>query len=119
MSKQNKTLLIHNDTKNNQTTAIVVDEKDIFKKAKELLKKISKDYSTFGLMLSAEDKTKSYAVAYEKDKFIIVFQNGLKNSAKLYGNWEEALANAKKIISPNNSLKRLILDIYKEKILTS
>ncbi len=68
-------------------------------------------------MLSAEGKNQSYAVAYEKDKFIIVSQNGLKNSAKLYGNWEEALACAKKIISLNNSEKgnRVILDVYKEK----
>lgn len=99
MKADDKSVLIHNDTKNNQTTAIIVDEKDVLKKAKEFLKQISKKYSPLGVILSTSDEKDGFTVAYEKDKFVIVAPNGTQSSAKLYGNWDEALACAQKLLN--------------------
>ena len=66
-------------------------------------------------MLSAEGKTKNYAAAYEEDNFIIVTQNGTEKSARLYGNWDEALISAKKILAQKGDLQeksRIILAKY-------
>lgn len=109
-----KSLLIHNDTKNNKTTAMVVEEKDILQKTKEFLKKISANHPK-AIILSPEGETKSYAVAYEEDEFIIVAHKDSKNSAKLYGNWDEALASAKRLLSKNGSLQtRIVLAEYSD-----
>ena len=115
MKNQGKSLLVHNDTQNNQTTAIVVEEKDILKKTKEFLKKISKNYSPMGIVLSAEGQTKGYAVAYEKENFIIVSKKGNAKSARLYGNWNEALNFARRIIAKRqaaNNNSRIVLAEY-------
>lgn len=102
----NKSLLLHNDTKNNQTTAIIVDEKDVLEKSKQFLKQISKKYSPLGVVLSTTDEKDGFTVAYEKDKFVIVAPNGTASSAKLYGNWDEALACAQKILSGRDPQKK-------------
>ena len=99
MKTDNKSLLLHNDTKNHQTTAIIVDEKEISKKIKEFLKQISKAYSPPGIILSTTDEKDGFTVAYEKDKFVIVAPNGTIASAKLYGNWDEALVYAQRLFS--------------------
>lgn len=117
MKKQKKSLLIHNDTQNNQVTAIVVEEKDILKKTKEFLKNITNlnEASPLGIILSAEDK-KSYTVAYEKENFIILEQNGTQKSAKLYGNWDEAIINAQKILAKQKGSQKkskIVLAQYK------
>ena len=106
MKTNRKSLLIHNDTKNNKTTAIVVDEKDVLKKTKEFLKNISRQYSPLGVVLSTTDENAGFTIAYEKDKFVIVAPNGTTSSAKLYGNWDEALACAQKFLSDKSSSQK-------------
>ena len=106
MKTNKKSLLVHNDTKNNQTTAIIVDEKDVLKKTKEFLKNISKQYSPLGVILSTTDEKDGFTVAYEKDKFVIVAPNGTTSSAKLYGNWDEALACAQRILNEQGSSQK-------------
>ena len=117
MKTQNKSLLLHNDTKSNQTTAIVVDEKDVLKKTKEFLKQISKNYSALGVMLSTTDSENGFTVAYEKENFVIVAPNGTIATAKLYGNWDEALNYAQRFLSGKCSEKksRIVLTQYIQK----
>ncbi len=122
MKKLNKSLLIHQDTESDTTTSIVIDEDDVVQKTKEFLEKLAKlhktatvnIYSPLGVVLKAEDKKYS-AVAYEKEKYVIVEPNGAAALAKLYGNWNEALACAKKLLTSkkNNEKKtRIVLAQY-------
>jgi len=106
MKTYKKSLLIHNNTKTNQTTAIIVEEKDVLKKTKEFLSQISKAYTPLGIVLSTTDEKDGFTVAYERDKFVIVAPNGTKSSAKLYGNWDEALASAQRILSEHNNSQK-------------
>jgi|GEM_PF-6691708 len=122
MKKSNKSLLIHQDAKSDITTSIVIDEDDVVQKTKEFLEKIAKSYKSatvnvyhpLGVVLKSEDKNYS-AVAYEKEKYVIVAPNGTKTAAKLYGNWNEALAFAQKLLTPkkNHEKKtRIVLAQY-------
>lgn len=99
MNKQADLLLVHNDTNNNKTTAVIVEEKNIVQKTKEFLKNIAKNNKPNAIILSAEGKDKNFTVAYEKENFIIVSKNGLKKSAMLYGNWDEALTFVSRILT--------------------
>jgi hypothetical protein len=108
MKTQDKTLLIIEDSTKN-ATAMIVEEHEVLEKAQELLKQLAKThkkarvnvYYPLGIVLRDADATtnKEYAVAYEKEKFIIVAPNGTHESAQLYGNWQEALNYAKKILN--------------------
>ena len=122
MKNSNKSLLIHQDEKSDKVTSIVIDEADVVRKTKEFLKKLAKlhknatvhVYSPLGVVLKAEDNNYS-AVAYEKEKYVIVEPNGASASAKLYGNWNEALTCAQKLLTPekNNEKKsRIVLAQY-------
>lgn len=108
MNKQNKSLLVHNNSVTNQTTSIVVDEKDIVQKTKAFLEKIVNShkeatvdvYSPLGVVLQTDDddQHRGYAVAYEHEKFVVVAPNGTTETAKAYGNWDEALNFAKRLL---------------------
>ena len=103
---KDKTLLIHTDTKTDKTTALIVDEQDIVKKTKELLKKLAKKsqeakidmYKHIGVVLKSADKQDRYAVAYEREQYVIVAQNGTAETARLYGNWDEAISYVHKFL---------------------
>lgn len=121
MKVQDKTLLIHEDTKTHQTTTHVVDEKDVLTKTKELLKELKAHkkaevniYEPVGVVLKpAEgDAQESYAVAYEREQLIVVAPNGTHEEAKAYGNWEEAINCAKRLLTTGKSTT-LILTQYK------
>lgn len=122
MKMQNKSLFIHKDSQSNNTTSVVVDEENVVTKTKEFLKKIAEAhkqaavevYKPLGVVLKAEDKKYS-AVAYEKEKFVIVIPNGTTTLAKLYGNWNEAIVCAKRVLVPKKSQQkktRIVLAEY-------
>ena len=122
MKNANKSLLIHQDEKSNTITSIVIDEDDVVRKTKEFLKKLTKlhkkatvnVYCPLGVVLRAEDKKHS-AIAYEKEKYVIVEPNGAAAGAKLYGNWNEALAFAQKLVTPKKDKEkktRIVLAQY-------
>lgn len=121
MKIQDKTLVLHEDTKSHQTTSIVVDEKDVHTKVKELLNTLKTNkkaevsvYEPVGVMLKPADGDAgdSYAVAYEREKLIVVAPNGTHEEAKAYGNWEEAINCAKRLFASAKS-SSLILTQYK------
>ena len=111
MNKQIKSLSIHNNTQDDKTTAIVIEEKDFLQKAKEFLKRIS-DNSQRGIVLCLEGNNKGCTVAYARDNFVIVAPDGTRQSAKLYGNWDEALVYAQKILSNQDKKSRITLEQY-------
>lgn len=108
MNKQNKSLLVHSNSVTNQATSIIVDEKDIVQKTKAFLEKIVHShkqatvdmYFPLGIVLKTADDNQHqvYAVAYEHEKFVVVAPNGTTDVAKAYGNWDEALNFAKKLL---------------------
>ena len=130
MKTDDKSLLVHIDSGSDKTASVIVDEKEVVEKTKEFLEKIAKEhkkttvnvYYPLGVVLKATDEKEeqeyAYAVAYEKEKFVIVVPNGTAESAKLYGNWNEALTCAKKILaekhSPDKKI-RIIVDQYIQK----
>ncbi len=59
-----------------------------------------KNYYPLGVMLRASDEDGNYgcSLAYERGGFIIVVPNGDMENAKLYGNWDEALASSERIL---------------------
>lgn len=120
MNTKNKTLLILNDSDSDKTTSIIVEEKEVISKTKEFLETISKKYkkaelniySPVGVVLKAEDDDENYAVAYEREKFVIVAHKGTTESAKLYGNWHEAIACAQRILSGTGKSTRFLVAEY-------
>lgn len=106
MSTDNKTLLIHTNTKTEETTAVIVPEHEIVHKTKEFLQKLSRKYkeaqihvySPVGVVLQSQDEENAFAVAYERDHFVIVAPNGTQESARLYGNWDEAISNVRQFL---------------------
>jgi hypothetical protein len=125
MKIKNKSLLIHHDSATDETSSIIIDEKDVVEKTKEFLEKIATAYKNaevnvyhpLGIVLKAADNEQEYAhaVAYEKEKFVIVEPNGTSDAAKLYGDWNEAIACAQRLLTgtrdPNKKI-RFILDKY-------
>lgn len=121
MKTQDKTLVIHKDTKSNQTTTIVVDAKDVLKRTKELLKGLKSRkkaevsiYEPVGIVLkpTAGNASESYAVAYEREQLVVVEPNGTHEEAKAYGNWEEAINCATRLLISEKPTT-LILTQYK------
>lgn len=121
MKKTNKTLLVHQDTHNGTIKSIVVNEEDVISKTKELLKEITEYHKTatlnvytpLGIVMKAEDDQKS-AIAYQDEKFVIVVPDGCATSAKLYGDWDEALVCAQRLFIPkeNHKKTRIVLSEY-------
>lgn len=121
MKVQDKTLLIHEDSKTQQTSSFVVHEKDVLSKTQELLKSLKANqnaqvsvYEPVGVVLKPAEgnATDSYAVAYEREKFVLVAPNGTHEEAKAYGNWEEAISSVKRLLTTANT-STLILTQYK------
>jgi hypothetical protein len=120
MNTNNKTLLILNESGSDRTTSIIVEEKEVISKTKEFLEKISKKYkeaelnvySPVGVVLKSADNEDNYAVAYEREKFVIVSHKGKSESAKLYGNWQEAISGAQRILSGAGKKTRFVLAEY-------
>ena len=119
MKTVNKTLLVHTDTKTFSSDVVIVDESKLVSTTKAFLKKLSKKYTEakiqiytpLGVVLQSPDKKTNYAVAYEEEKFVIVAPNGTRESAKLYGNWDEALRYTQKLLSQQKKTK-IILSHY-------
>ncbi|HSA83454.1 MAG TPA: hypothetical protein VLF20_01030 [Patescibacteria group bacterium] len=92
-----------------KTNSLIVLEHEIVEKTKEFLQKLSQKYkeakvqvySPVGVVVKSQDQQNAFAVAYEQDHFVIVAPNGTKESAKLYGNWEEAINNVRKFLKEN------------------
>lgn len=120
MNTKNKTLLILEEPGSDKTTSIIVEEKDVVSKTKEFLEKISKKnknaevnvYSPVGVVLKSADSEDNYAVAYEREKFVIVSHKGTTESAKLYGNWHEALAYVQRILNEQSKSTQFLLAEY-------
>lgn len=118
MKDRIKSLLIHNDTANSKVTAVVTDDKSLAQKAQEFFRQIPKKGSQQCIVLRAEGNESNYAVACEKENFIIVSKKGSTKSARLYGNWNEALNFAREIIAKHrdaNKNLKFILAEYKNK----
>jgi hypothetical protein len=121
MKTNDKTLLILDDTGSDNTTSILVEEKDVVLKTKEFLDKISKKYkkaelnvySPVGVVLKPADNDEHYAVAYEREKFVIVSHNGSSESAKLYGNWHEALSYVRRLLIEQGKSTQFVLAEYR------
>lgn len=121
MKTNDKTLLILDEPGSDNTTSILVEEHDVVAKTKEFLAKISKKnknaelnvYSPVGVVLKPADSDDNYAVAYEREKFVIVSHNGTTESAKLYGNWHEALSYVRRVLNGEGKNTRFLLAEYK------
>jgi hypothetical protein len=121
MKTNNQTLLIIDDSGSDKSTSIIVEEKDVMSKTKELLEKISQKYkkaeltvySPVGVVLKTADNEENYAVAYEREKFVIVSHNGTKESAKLYGNWHEALSYVRRLLIEQGKSTQFLLAEYR------
>ena len=129
MKTQDKTLIIVEDSEKNETTTMIVDEHEVHEKAQELLKQLAKTHKKtnvdvfypLGIVFrSADDQTSSgYAVAYEKERFVIVVPNGTTESAQLYGNWHEAIVYAKRILNcqlSSEKKSRILLSQYVQEL---
>lgn len=121
MSTSNKTLVILDEPGSEKTTSILVEEKEVVAKTKELLEKISKKYkkatvsvySPVGVVLKPAEG-EDFAVAYEREKYVIVSPNGKKESAKLYGNWHEALSYIRRILNEQGKNTQFLLAEYRQ-----
>jgi hypothetical protein len=117
----NKTLVIHTDKQTDISKAIVVAEKDVIHRTKELLQKLMKKhdkanvevYTPVRVVLKATDDEKNFAVAYEREKFVIVAPKGTETDARAYGNWEEAINFIKRTLSCAKT-SNLILAQYRD-----
>jgi hypothetical protein len=121
MKTDNKTLLILDNPGKDETTSIIVEENEVVAKTKEFLESISKKYkkaelnvySPVGVVLKPADSDENYAVAYEREKFVIVSHNGTTESAKLYGNWQEALSYVRRILNQEGKSTQFLLAEYR------
>lgn len=121
MKTNNKTLLILEEPGSDNSTSILVEEQEVVSKTKEFLEKISKKnkqaelnvYSPIGVVLKSAETDDNYAVAYEREKFVIVSHKGTSESAKLYGNWHEALSYVKRILNEQGKKTRFLLAEYR------
>lgn len=87
----------------NQNT--IIAKEDFVEKAKEILSKIQQSPS-LRVMIQITKKERidaNYALAYERQQFVIVEPNGKKDAAQLYGNWDEALSYAKRLVTQQES----------------
>lgn len=76
---------------------------------KSFLKKIEDMYDEagmrnsypLGVMLRAADEDGNFgsSLLYEKGKYVVMIPNGEVSDARVYGNWEEALVNSKRILA--------------------
>ena len=76
---------------------------------KAFLKKIEDMYTEadvrntypVGVMLRAADEDGNFgsSLLYEKGKYVVMIPNGEISDARVYGNWEEALVNSKRILA--------------------
>ena len=82
-----KQLLQHN---------IIVAKEEFVEKTKELLTRVKQ--TSRSLQIGLQKNSQHYALAYEQEQFIIVVPQGNHNSAKLYGNWDEALFSLKRTL---------------------
>ena len=120
MNTHNKTLVIVEEPGSNKTTSIIVEEKDVLSKTKEFLEKLSKNhkqaevnvYSPVGVVLKSEKDAENYAVAYEREKFVIVSHKGTRESARLYGNWQDAITHVQRILNGEGGNTRFLLEEY-------
>lgn len=60
-----------------------------------------KDSYPLGVMMRAADEDGNYgsSLLYEKGKYVVMVPNGEAMEARVYGNWEEALVNSKRILT--------------------
>ncbi len=120
MNTNNKTLLIVDEPGSNKTTSIIVEEKEVLSKTKEFLEKLAKThkqaevnvYSPVGVVLKSETDEENFAVAYEREKFVIVSHKGTSESARLYGNWQDAITCAQRILNGTGKNTRFLLTQY-------
>jgi hypothetical protein len=100
--------------KKNKSSKIIIDEKEILQKTKEFLENAGANTRGVKLQLEEESEKRESAVAYEKENFIIVLPNGEVSSARLYGNWDEALSFAQRILTKGQEQKnsRIVLAEY-------
>ena len=98
----------------NQNTIIAKEE--FVEKAKELLSKIQQSPS-LRVMIQTTEKDANYALAYALQQFVIVEPNGKKDAAQLYGNWDEALSYAKRLVTQQNDAEtNLVVTHYQESL---
>jgi hypothetical protein len=82
---------------------------EIIPQTKTFLKKIEAMYDEagmknlypLGVMMRAADEDGNYgcSLLYEKGRYVVMIPNGEAENARVYGNWEEALVNSKRILS--------------------
>lgn len=77
---------------------IIIAKEEFVEKAKELLSKVRQSPS-LRVLIQTTQKGKNYALAYAQQQFVIVEPNGKKDAAQLYGNWDEALSYAKRLVT--------------------
>ncbi|HZE87179.1 MAG TPA: hypothetical protein VE090_03140 [Methylomirabilota bacterium] len=79
------------NTQNQQLLRI--DAKELVQQTRKFLQGLTSTSNPVGVVLKTENDNQNYnyVVAYEQDEFIIVMPNGTDETAKLYGNWDEAL----------------------------
>lgn len=91
---------------------LVIEGEELVQKTKEFLQTLACACSSLGIKLKTENE-KNYAIAYERGKYVVVVPNGKGEAAKLYGNWDEALASAKKVILQiDNTNDKIVLTHY-------
>lgn len=121
MKTNDKTLLILDEAGSDKTTSVIVSENEVVSKTKEFLEKISKKYKKaelsvyepVGVVVKAEADEENFAVAYEREKFVIVSHKGKNESAKLYGNWHEAISYVQRLLNEAGKNTRFLLAEYK------
>jgi hypothetical protein len=67
-----------------------------------------KDSYPLGVMLRAADEDGNFgsSLMYEKGKYVVMIPNGEVSDARVYGNWEEALVNSKRILAAAMQTKK-------------
>jgi len=98
----------------NNNISLKIDHTEFVQKTKEFLKNVAKN-SPLGITLQTTDND-VHAVVYEAERFVIVVPGGTKESAKLYGNWNEALLYTQRLLKEKchaQNITHLVLTQYK------
>lgn len=92
-----------------KNTLLIIAKEEFVEKTKEFLTTFTQKSRSLRIGLS--NTNKQYAFAYEREQFIIVVPQGNQSSAKLYGNWDEALFSLKRTLEKEPAAAKVTLTL--------